>query len=808
MAYCNSHVSSLWLLLLVWFHNAVLVATASSFKYANVISPVSTRMGLRAAVAFLSPTDHRHRCRHRYSRGKDGRFRAAFGSIGNQRTPSCHVLSKSIAHGDENDHGNTSSNENESNLERIYQQVQQDDADWYYSTLAKFLGDEAASVETINSLDFDKDAEGTKNIDSSDGTRAISDHESQTHDEATAGQTCDEVGRPLTSATLKDDRPADKAEPLLRATESIRNHETPNNSVGDNPVAVGNRYDTLSRHGDSKDVDNLEITDSFESLKIVRLRNKYTKHSEVVASLSKFSNMGYTQSDVVLLRPRVLELIVEDSIPKPRRGIPDRWLRDVYEDLDDEDVDWEVEVVDDDSVLLKGDDDGDGIDRPYKRQRSRKSSFTPDEIKEKEEVKKLISRSSDQNVSESWGPFSSSRVIVNQREETTSKVNDDNQKDIELKKEPGFNTLHEESDAAPTSYRRSTERKPRLKPIIDDRDDSEPQSQKNGISSPLRRSYYEEEEDSYQKPPRRREADRRQPRPRRRRELVIDRDEDDDNDPPPNKFWMDLPTFRDFLRTEARLRLKILGPDWKESVLDESRWRFDLYKRWLFLLNDGVGENPLYKYNDRPSQPRPHRPRSRGERSFESSAVRERPNRKSQSRSGSVSSGGREPYSETKGDKVLRDTRGRSLWEEQPEELSSQRGVRQSRSDMNGYRDAMDDDPLRGYGKGTRRSAIGEVGRISIMDQRARAGYREFDDREMLVPRGDSEATDDRPIRRPSSPQPSSSRREKTDLKNFNDLEQYLQWSSESVSNEQRDDLHDAPSRRKRSTKHVFNEKL
>ena len=45
-----------------------------------------------------------------------------------------------------------------------------------------------------------------------------------------------------------------------------------------------------------------------------------------------------------------------------------------------------------------------------------------------------------------------------------------------------------------------------------------------------------------------------------------------------NKFSMDLPTFRDYLRKEARLRLRILGPDWRESVLDESRWRHNLYK--------------------------------------------------------------------------------------------------------------------------------------------------------------------------------------------------------------------------------------
>ena len=76
---------------------------------------------------------------------------------------------------------------------------------------------------------------------------------------------------------------------------------------------------------------------------------------------------------------------------------------------------------------------------------------------------------------------------------------------------------------------------------------------------------------------------------------------------------MDLPTFGDFLRTEAQLRLKILGPDWKESVLDESRWRYDLYKTWLTMLNEGVGEDMLDDYMEqrRPRQPESSRKRRR-----------------------------------------------------------------------------------------------------------------------------------------------------------------------------------------------------
>ncbi|KAL3804352.1 hypothetical protein HJC23_011280 [Cyclotella cryptica] len=809
MVHSILRVSTSCLLLLAWFHNEVLVTNASSFRSANAHSPISTRIGLGTSVAFLSPTNRVRR--HTHSHWTYGQSRATCRSISNQRTPSNRVLSGFLSNNDQYEQGEDANNEQESNLKRIYHQVQQDDADWYYSTLSKFLGDDAVLDKPINVLDGDKDDEGVRSIDSEDDRSASFDHETLTYDQKTSGTTRDKVDRPVTSASVNDNSSRDIAETPLRTKESIQNQDTASNDEYDgyHPSAVGDIDDISNRQVESKKVDTVEKANSPKASRIVQLRNKYTKQSETIAELSKLINMGYTQSDILLLRPRVLELIVEDSIPKPRRGMPDRWLRDVYEDLDDEDADWEVEVVSDDSTVLKGDDDGDGIDSPDKVQRSGKvdASYNPDDLREKEAVnERPTAPSSDENVSESWGPFSSSRIA--------SKVNNDEQNNIDMKEGRDFKGQQDEVGTGPASFRRSADRQQRLQPTMADNDDIEPRRLKNRRTSPSRRSYYEEEEDvTYQKPnrpqsPRAREGDRREPRTRRRRELVIDRDGDgDDNDPPPNKFWMDLPTFRDFLRTEARLRLKILGPDWKESVLDESRWRFDLYKRWLFLLDDGVGENPLYTYGDRPSQPRPRRPRSsRRERSYESPTLREPPIRTRQGRSGSVVRE-QEPYSETEDD----DTREGSLREDRPEEFSSQRGVPQSRSNGNGSRETIHNESSRDYGKVARRPARrGEVGRRSMADnERERARYGEVEDREMLQPRGGSEGgRDDWPSRRPSSSRPSSSRREQPDLKNFNDLEQYLQRSSESVSNERRDEHDDAPRRRKRSSNDVLNERI
>ena len=58
-----------------------------------------------------------------------------------------------------------------------------------------------------------------------------------------------------------------------------------------------------------------------------------------------------------------------------------------------------------------------------------------------------------------------------------------------------------------------------------------------------------------------------------------------------SSFWMDIPTFKQYLRREAELRLSILGPDWEEWVKGESNWRLNLYEGWLELIEDGVGDD-------------------------------------------------------------------------------------------------------------------------------------------------------------------------------------------------------------------------
>ena len=65
------------------------------------------------------------------------------------------------------------------------------------------------------------------------------------------------------------------------------------------------------------------------------------------------------------------------------------------------------------------------------------------------------------------------------------------------------------------------------------------------------------------------------------------------DDPPRSKYWMDLDTFRKLLRTEAGLRVSILGDDIAPYVKQESDWRLGLYRDWLWTLEKGIGKNPI-----------------------------------------------------------------------------------------------------------------------------------------------------------------------------------------------------------------------
>lgn len=433
------------------------------------------------------------------------------------------------------------------------------------------------------------------------------------------------------------------------------------------------------------------------SPQIVRLRNTDTNEIENLAPLPTLTKLGYSEKELIVLRPQVLELIVEDGIPRPAKGLPKRWVRlnrlegyeGEVEEEDDEDVDWEVEVVarktgKEREPVMEGpetvdskikevdepeysskpkggfpDDDElvDLDDEPLPDEGSNNSQQSePSPYDERDTTNSSKKSMSDDEVTESRGPFSSSHVSDGRKERSESTVSTGAERDVREE------TPARETDA---SSKRQQQRRPEEQPLEAEDDDSirrrnnrrgendeddrrrRPQTQKK-----KQRDDYDDPRSKTPPPQRQRDDQqkrrRRRPPSDRKQLLVIDRgnSNNDFENPAPNKFWMDLPTFRDFLRKEAQLRIQIIGPDWKESVLDESRWRYDLYKTWLTMLDEGVGgENPLYEYSDVPrerknrSNRRPEAPprgpqaRSRGdERGYDRSPSSSRPRQQRQTR--------------------------------------------------------------------------------------------------------------------------------------------------------------------------------
>jgi len=591
-----------------------------------------------------------------------------------------HLLHSSNRN-DDNDYSilgsssNSSSNNNKddeellgsSNIQRLYEQVQNEDSEWFYQTFSKLLvvdnkdNNKNNENNVVRAIDEER-RERTNTIDNvmsdengierrADNRRLMmekSDDKGLVADvteNAAASALKEYIAATNTISTDKDGHTTNRTSSksrreiaLLRQRQRIRQRikeEVYEEETDYRPIAVSNdgvqqrkeeykveiedvegEYEILNKVSDNNademsilpppranksknDDDNTESSSSssLPNKHIIRLRNVYNNEIENIGYLAPILNLGYTTKEVLVLKPQVLELIIDDGITKPKKGLPKRWVRlsklDGYntkketnddheeEQEDDDDFEWEVEVV-----------SGTLVD-------NEKSSLLVNSKNKEQEFVVAKKESSDTAVADASIPTKSQTENGNRKQRQQSI----------LEEEEG------DDDTRSNRYRGSANtRTGRSKPLTKFDDEGEK-------SRSSRRRMIDTDEERRQK---KRMQQQRPPSPQRR-ELLIDRgvdnDEDDDNFGAGNKFWMDLPTFRDFLRKEAKFRLQILGPDWKESVLVESKWRYDLYKTWLTMLDEGVGgENPLYEYGDRP---RPRRrksssssmpqPRSRGE---------------------------------------------------------------------------------------------------------------------------------------------------------------------------------------------------
>lgn len=632
-------------------------------------------------------------------------------SILHPRTPSCaarrHRLSTFLSskiRADPSDNGNE-----ETDIQRLYQQVQEEDSEWFYQTFSKLLDEDltgkiessregalakesksnnydgSSRESNLNSMSDDEDKvvvmadDGAKRnenqgeSDELDQRKAVQTKELTPKDAINSVSTENVEPSPLSisgerkqppimqqsrrETEEEDDQALKKAVQRARASDDgTRNDD---NNGGETYKGGNDEYENLDSYDEDDGYDDRAVpqpqrrqspvsisqerprakdpqtkpSGNVSSPPIVRLRNTYDGDIETLGPLSEVLNIGYTEKEILVLRPKVLELIFEDRIPKPTKGLPKRWVRlskldgyekEAKEEEDDEDFEWEVEVVSGktldekvgskdrdtkDSVGVKNDlidDDKSSSVSKGKEQESDAKKETSGDVLIPRESRSRSQQPKEDPVVESWGPFTSSRVPDTDDEavqyKTTTESGTRKKRQQPIKADDNANSRRNDDNE-----RGSVDAKRRPTPqrrVSDDDDDGDEDSPSYSSKPAPQRTLDNQRRRQRQRPP------------ARRRELLIDRGDDDE--PPPNKFWMDLPTFRDILQKEAQFRLQILGPDWKESVLDESKWRYDLYKTWLTMLDEGVGENPLYEYGDRPRQPAERRrsspqPRSRDE---------------------------------------------------------------------------------------------------------------------------------------------------------------------------------------------------
>jgi hypothetical protein len=252
--------------------------------------------------------------------------------------------------------------------------------------------------------------------------------------------------------------------------------------------------------------------------------------------LANLTRLGYQEEEIQSMRAEALTVIVSDQVIRPRQGVPPQWK------MTDSEQGAEIHMVEslEIAILLVEED---------KTARRRRQQLVDSEpvpgrpTRPKEEELREKGESSTANTSAR--PEDTIPRPRRQRRETIDTS--------EARKSPQGNTA-----------RKSPPR----------------QVAEEDLSQDARRRSRRRDDGSSKRIYNAREL-------QNRREKPALADPPDPNSP----IWMDMDTFRTLLRNEAELRLRILGDDWASTVKQESEWRLNLYKKWLWTLHNGVGDS-------------------------------------------------------------------------------------------------------------------------------------------------------------------------------------------------------------------------
>jgi hypothetical protein len=315
--------------------------------------------------------------------------------------------------------------------------------------------------------------------------------------------------------------------------------------------------------------------------RIILYRDAYSQ-SFVRLDLANVIALGYSEFDIRSLEADALDLIATDGIVKPRSGVPSRW---------------KVKKGQPDQVRIMSKVQADKVvsDETGKKKESRRDKVI--------DVDESTVAEAD-TLGDEIDPAVPQRESLKKERVPVSK-DDESRREADRVRPPRSKPATE-SERGERSARKSQSRGERDEPPREKSPSSrrERSSKRSDRGEGQRRVYDGRPSPSSSKSKRNR-----------------------DDPPSPNSpVWVDIDTFRDLLRSEAGLRLRILGDDWADTVKEESNWRLDLYKEWLWTLHNGVGKPIVESRSDRMRRksggkredgkrdPPPRRPRKRRER--------------------------------------------------------------------------------------------------------------------------------------------------------------------------------------------------
>ena len=347
------------------------------------------------------------------------------------------------------------------------------------------------------------------------------------------------------------------------------------------------KQDVVNQSLQTNDTTNGEktIQDKSEEVRILLYRNIGNTLTSI--PLFNLTKLGYRAEEIQMLQSDALAVIVNDGISRPRMGLPPQWKMKQGQTNPDIQL---VSSQKDAQTLLEADQ------AKRRRQRAGKTESIADGRRSPR------SRKSEEN-------------NVNRKNKS---VGDDDPSSLgESQRRPrGRGPIPNEDDSGrrgrpqnatePTRRPRTYEvNNARLERVSQrKRKEEEQRARKMAKDGPQRRSRQRSNfnEDGTRK------------RIYSAREQLNQKKVATRSDPPPlnSPIWVDMDTFRKLLRTEAELRLRILGEDWAPTVKQESDWRLNLYKDWLWTLHDGVGGSivPPSRY-ERARKMRDRKPRPR-----------------------------------------------------------------------------------------------------------------------------------------------------------------------------------------------------